>query len=103
MSLSHMLAYEFAHRNLDIRVNVIAPGYFPSVCQVLMVISLQQGMTVIPRESNDGSQKARLDFRNNWAIPAGRPGSAADHAQIILSVATVSRQVGNLADVRTDT
>ena len=98
-----MLAYEFAHRNLDIRVNVIAPGYFPSVCQVLMVISLQQGMTVIPRESNDGSQKARLDFRNNWAIPAGRPGSAADHAQIILSVATVSRQVGNLADVRTDT
>lgn len=29
--LSRMMATEFVRRGLDIRVNVIAPGYFPSV------------------------------------------------------------------------
>ena len=93
VSLSHMMAYEFARRNLEIRVNVIAPGYFPSVCLPAssgLHITDGQGMTVIPKESNDVSDSAYRDFRNNWAIPFGRPGSAADHAQAILSVATVS-------------
>jgi NAD(P)-dependent dehydrogenase (short-subunit alcohol dehydrogenase family) len=31
VSLSKMLATEFARRNLGIRVNCICPGYFPSV------------------------------------------------------------------------
>lgn len=31
ISLSHQLATEFARRNLGIRVNVVCPGYFPSV------------------------------------------------------------------------
>jgi NAD(P)-dependent dehydrogenase (short-subunit alcohol dehydrogenase family) len=51
-------------------------------------------MTVISKESNDGSQSAYRDFRDNWAIPFGRPGSAADHAQIILSVATNQYMTG---------
>jgi NAD(P)-dependent dehydrogenase (short-subunit alcohol dehydrogenase family) len=31
ISLSHQLATEFARRNLGVRVNVVCPGYFPSV------------------------------------------------------------------------
>ena len=31
LSLSKMLAAEFARRNLGVRVNCVCPGYFPSV------------------------------------------------------------------------
>lgn len=34
--LTRMMATEFARRGLDIRVNAIAPGYFPSVGLHLM-------------------------------------------------------------------
>ncbi len=74
--LSHMLATEMARRGLGIRVNVVCPGYFPT------------GMTVIPNESNTGSEAHTAEFRGKWGIPFGRPGNATDYAQCIFGLAT---------------
>ncbi|KAE8538170.1 hypothetical protein D1P53_005508 [Cryptococcus gattii VGV] len=74
ISLSKQQATEFARRGLGIRVNCICPGYFPS------------GMTVIPPETNTGSDAHFKEFRNQWGIPFGRPGNAIDYAQCIFGV-----------------
>ncbi|ORX35108.1 hypothetical protein BD324DRAFT_633919 [Kockovaella imperatae] len=76
LSLTKMQATEFARRNFGIRVNCVAPGYFPS------------GMTVIEPENNTGSDAHFQEFRTKWAIPFGRPGNAVDYAQCIISLAT---------------
>lgn len=76
ISLSKMLATEFARRGMGVRVNCICPGYFPS------------GMTVIHPDENTGSDEQEKDYRDNWGIPFGRPGSAVDYAQCILGLAT---------------
>lgn len=68
-----MLATEFARRDLGVRVNTVAPGYFPS------------GMTTI---LNSGSKEHKEEFQTKWGIPFGRPGNATDYAQCILGLAT---------------
>ncbi|KAL1408336.1 hypothetical protein Q8F55_005144 [Vanrija albida] len=82
LSLSHQLATEFARAGFGIRVNTVLPGYFPS------------GMTVIPNESNTGSEAHTAEFKNQWGIPFGRPGNAREYAGAILSLATNSYVTG---------
>ncbi|KAG7530910.1 hypothetical protein FFLO_04733 [Filobasidium floriforme] len=72
ISLSHQLATEFARRDLGVRVNTIAPGYFPS------------GMTDTTT-SDAGGKEA---FKKDWGIPFGRPGNAVDYAQCVISTIT---------------
>ncbi|WWC93150.1 uncharacterized protein L201_008117 [Kwoniella dendrophila CBS 6074] len=76
ISLSHQQALEFARRGLNIRVNVVCPGYFPS------------GMTIIPNENNTGSDDHTQEFKTKWGIPFGRPGNAIDYAQCIFGIIT---------------
>lgn len=70
ISLTEQLACDFKRPGLEIRVNTLAPGYFPSQ------------MTVIDDEDGD-----KAHFRKEWGIPAGRPGRARDYAQAVLNFA----------------
>lgn len=70
ISLTEQLACDFAQPGLEIRVNTLAPGYFPSE------------MTTI--KERDGTPE---HFRKEWGIPLGRPGRARDYAQAILNFA----------------
>ncbi|WVQ97336.1 hypothetical protein IAU59_004447 [Kwoniella sp. CBS 9459] len=72
ISLSHQLATEFARRNLNIRVNVVCPGYFPS------------GMSPITSEYSGNN--ISNEFRQKWGTPFGRAGNAVDYAQCIFSL-----------------
>lgn len=74
ISLSHQLACEFARRDLGVRVNTIAPGYFPS------------GMT----DTSTSDEGGKSAFKKDWGIPFGRPGNAVDYAQCVISTVTVS-------------
>ena len=74
ISLSHQLATEFARRDLGVRVNTIAPGYFPS------------GMT----DTSPSDAGGKDAFKKDWGIPLGRPGNAQDYAQCVISTITVS-------------
>ena len=56
---------------LEVRVNTIAPGYFPSE------------MTPIDRFSSEQKDF----FRKQWGIPFGRAGVPKDYAQAVLSLA----------------
>jgi len=70
ISLSQQLAYEFRRPELGVRVNTLAPGYFPS------------GMLPGDLFSQDSAE-----VRAKWGLPVGRPGNATDYAQAVLSVA----------------
>jgi NAD(P)-dependent dehydrogenase (short-subunit alcohol dehydrogenase family) len=72
ISLSKMLATEFARRNLGVRVNCVCPGFFPSGMSVF-----EEGVTA-------------EEFRGYWGIPFARPGGAVDYAQCIFGLITVS-------------
>ncbi|WWC66349.1 uncharacterized protein I206_100250 [Kwoniella pini CBS 10737] len=74
ISLSHQLATEFARRNLNIRVNVICPGYYPS------------GMNTMQGQYAGGSDESLEFARKKWGIPFGRAGNAVDYAQAIFSL-----------------
>ena len=50
-------------------------------------------MTVIPAENNTGSDAHFKHFRNDWAIPFGRPGAAKDYAQCILGLVSVGPHI----------
>jgi NAD(P)-dependent dehydrogenase (short-subunit alcohol dehydrogenase family) len=78
ISLSLQLATEFARRGLNIRVNVVNPGYFPS------------SMTVIDPSENQSTEEHERKFREDWGIPFGRPGGPEDYAQCIFGLAVVS-------------
>jgi NAD(P)-dependent dehydrogenase (short-subunit alcohol dehydrogenase family) len=72
ISLTEQLAVELKNPGLEVRVNTIAPGYFPSE------------MTPIDKYSD----KDKEYFRGRqWSIPFGRAGATQDYAQAILSLA----------------
>ena len=72
ISLTEQLAVELKNPGLEVRVNTIAPGYFPSE------------MTPI----NEYKDKDKEYFRGRqWSIPFGRAGATQDYAQAILSLA----------------
>ncbi|TYJ56365.1 hypothetical protein B9479_002913 [Cryptococcus floricola] len=70
ISLSHQLATEFARRGLGIRVNVVAPGYFPS------------GMSYVDEKHFKPSE----EFKRDYGTPLGRVGNAQDYAQCIFGL-----------------
>ncbi|KAF2763701.1 NAD(P)-binding protein [Teratosphaeria nubilosa] len=71
ISLTEQLAVDFKRPDLEIRVNTIAPGYFPS--------------EMTPIDKDDGQQKEH--FRTKWGIPFGRAGTPKDYAQAVLGLA----------------
>ena len=77
ISLTEQLATDFKRPGLEVRVNTLAPGYFPSE------------MTVV-----DEAQTPKEVFRERWGIPMARPGNARDYAQALLGFAVNSYVTG---------
>lgn len=71
ISLTEQLAVDFKRPGIEVRVNTLAPGYFPS--------------EMTPIDKDDGQQKEH--FRERWGIPFGRAGHPADYAQAVLNFA----------------
>jgi NAD(P)-dependent dehydrogenase (short-subunit alcohol dehydrogenase family) len=69
ISLTEQLAVDFKH--LEIRVNTLAPGYFPS--------------EMTPIDKDQGNEKKH--FQEKWGIPFGRAGMPRDYAQAVLNFA----------------
>ncbi|OQO07176.1 hypothetical protein B0A48_07744 [Cryoendolithus antarcticus] len=69
ISLTEQLAVDF--KRLKVRVNTLAPGYFPS--------------EMTPIDKDDGS--AEEHFQTKWGIPFGRAGQPRDYAQAVLNFA----------------
>ncbi|GAB7358925.1 hypothetical protein MBLNU230_g5002t1 [Neophaeotheca triangularis] len=71
ISLTNQLAVDFKRPGLEVRVNTLAPGYFPS--------------EMTPIAGDSGKQKEH--FMNKWGIPFGRAGLPRDYAQAVLQFA----------------
>lgn len=71
--LTKMLAHQIVSSGLQIRVNSIAPGVFPSEMTTQMSDKQE---SVIPKEQYEGK------------VPAGRPGNEEDMASVVLFTAT---------------
>ena len=71
ISLTHQLAVELKNPGLEVRVNNVAPGYFPS--------------EMTPVDNDRGQSKEH--FRKAWGTPFGRAGAAKDYAQAVLGLA----------------
>lgn len=65
-----MLAHEIASSNLNIRVNNIAPGVFPS--------------EMTAKESNKKQKSSLTKEKYEGKVPAGRPGKDEDMGSAIL-------------------
>ncbi|KAA1472558.1 NAD-P-binding protein [Dentipellis sp. KUC8613] len=75
IQLSNTLAQEFRRQAVQVRVNNIAPGYFP---------------TEMLTQESDERNKSRIadpDFGRKFGIPAGRAGCDKDMAQAALLLA----------------
>lgn len=72
ISLTEQLAVDLKRPQIEVRVNTLAPGYFPSE------------MTPIGQHSG----KEKEYFRQNWGVPFGRAGTPRDYAQALLNFAT---------------
>ncbi|TIB75585.1 hypothetical protein E3Q23_02345 [Wallemia mellicola] len=70
-SLSTQLANDFTRPHINVRVNQLALGYFPSE------------MTKI---ATSGEEKEH--FINKWHIPFGRAGTSEDISKVLLNLAT---------------
>lgn len=71
VSLTEQLAHDFKRADIMVRVNQLAPGYFPSQ------------MTPIGADAG----KEPDFFRTKWGIPFARGGKAKDYAQAVLNMA----------------
>ncbi|KIJ69913.1 hypothetical protein HYDPIDRAFT_77810 [Hydnomerulius pinastri MD-312] len=74
--LTTLLAQEFRRRAVQVRVNSIAPGIFPS--EMTSGSSDERNKSRIPAEEGWGAKKG---------VPAGRPGRDEDVAQVALMLA----------------
>lgn len=75
--LTQLLAQELRRPGINVRVNSISPGIFPS--EMTADDSDEKNKSQIPAGDDYGEQKG---------IPAGRPGAEADMAQAALFLAT---------------
>jgi hypothetical protein len=73
IQLTQLLAQELRRPGVNVRVNAISPGIFPS--QMTTEGSDEQNKSEIPAGDDYGEKKG---------IPAGRPGAEADMAQAAL-------------------
>ena len=71
--MTEQLAFELKNPGLEVRVNTIAPGYFPS--------------EMTPTDSEKYSGKDKAYWRKDWGIPFGRVGNLRDYAQAVLGLA----------------
>lgn len=73
ISLTEQLAVDFKRPGIEVRVNTLAPGYFPS--------------EMTPIDKDDGQQKEHFRDLKGWGIPFGRAGHPQDYAQAVLNFA----------------
>lgn len=73
ISLTEQLAVDFKRPGIEVRVNTLAPGYFPSE------------MTPIAKDSEQAKEYFRR--QDGWGIPFGRAGHPRDYAQAVLNFA----------------
>lgn len=75
--LTSLLAQELRRNAVNVRVNSVAPGYFPS--------------EMTAKEESDESNKSKISTGNDYGekkgVPAGRPGNDKDMAQAVLMLA----------------
>lgn len=72
VSLTEQLAVDFKRPDLEVRVNQLAPGYFPSE------------MTPIAKDAG----QLKEHFRTKWGIPFGKAGHPREYASAVLNFAT---------------
>jgi len=70
IALTKQLAYEFRRPELGVRVNTLAPGYFPSEMTPAHLFAGTPG-----------------EVRAQWGIPIGRLGRPTEYAQAVLNLA----------------
>lgn len=100
LSLTRLMAADFKHPNIRVRVNSIAPGCVilnkePEVLQVdsadLVDFLVDRYFpTEMTRNSSDSANKSHWEdpnFGENMDVPAGRPGREEDMAQVLLPLA----------------
>lgn len=75
--LTTLLSQELRRNAVNVRVNSVAPGYFPS--------------EMTAKEESDESNKSKIptgdDYGEKKGVPAGRPGNDKDMAQAVLMLA----------------
>ncbi|KAL2760160.1 hypothetical protein ACRALDRAFT_2096313 [Sodiomyces alcalophilus JCM 7366] len=80
--MTRQLAYDFSHENIKIRVNAIAPGWYPS-----------EMTTGGSNENNESQAQEDADFQKEMVgmgarVPPGRMGKPQDLASGLLTLAT---------------
>lgn len=73
ISLTEQLAVDLKKPGLEVRVNTLAPGYFPS--------------EMTPIDKDNAQAKEHFRRQDGWGIPFGRAGHPRDYAQAVLNFA----------------
>ena len=76
VQMTRQLAFDFSHKNIQVRVNGIAPGWFPSE----MTTGGSDDNNQSTAQDDAGFQK-EMDAINA-RVPPGRMGNAADLASV---------------------